>query len=328
MAATYSVKRLSNDRERRNKGTREPRAVDYGYDDSVALSNLGWQSKLVLLLVLPWTAVSVAIEARLWFRSDPPVAMWALGLSALLGALALALRTATPAAALTGAAISASLMLSVFEAPFHPWRTALTPVLFVLVSTSLATRFGRRRKERLGTAETRHGRGAAQVAANLGIAALVMDPSVQSALVDAHWFAGRTFASMFALGLAPLAEAAADTVSSEIGEVLGGTPRMITTLRRVEPGTDGGITCAGSAAGMLAAALVAGAGSLALRGGMSMFLVSWAGGVFGLFFDSLLGATVERAGWINNDAVNFLSTGSAVGCAMALLTVVPHPGVG
>jgi uncharacterized membrane protein len=28
----------------------------------------------------------------------------------------------------------------------------------------------------------------------------------------------------------------------------------------------------------------------------------------GLFFDSLLGATVERRGWIGNDLVNFVST--------------------
>ncbi len=34
-----------------------------------------------------------------------------------------------------------------------------------------------------------------------------------------------------------------------------------------------------------------------------MFLVSLAGGVFGLLFDSLLGATLERARWLNNDAV-------------------------
>ncbi len=149
-------------------------------------SNLAWQSKLVLLLVLPWTAVSVTIQARLWFSSQPAVAMWALGLSGLLGVLAWTLRTATPAAALTGAIISASLMFSMFDTPFSPLRTGLVPVLSVLVLTSLATRFGRRHKERLGTAEKRHGRGAAQVAANLGMAALVMDPSVQSALIDAR----------------------------------------------------------------------------------------------------------------------------------------------
>ena len=293
---------------------------------SVAPTNLKWQSKLVLLLVLPWTAVSVMMEARAWWAQDAAVAAWCLGLSALLGLLAWSLRTATPAAAATGATISASLMFSMFDAPFRPWRTGLVPLVAVLVVTSLATRFGRRRKEQLGSAEKRQGRGAAQVAANLGLAALIMDPSVQSALIDSRWLAGRTFASVFALGLAALAEAAADTVSSEVGQVLGGAPRMITTLRRVEPGTDGGVTLAGTAAGVIAGGLVALAGTLALRGEWSTFAVSWAGGVFGLFFDSLLGATMERAGWFNNDAVNFLSTGSAVGCALGLLAVLPGVG--
>src|SRR3954469_9440525 len=104
-----------------------------GEDLGVASPNLDWQSKLVLLLVLPWTAVRVATEVRLWFQSAPAVAMWALGLSALLGVLAWALRTGTPAAALTGATICASLMFSMFDAPFRPWRTGLTPVLSVLV---------------------------------------------------------------------------------------------------------------------------------------------------------------------------------------------------
>ena len=291
-------------------------------------SNLAWQSKLVLLLVVPWTAVSVVIEARWWVAQQPAVAEWTLGLSAALGLLAFSLRTATPAAAVTGATISASLMFSMFEAPFRPWRTGLIPVLTVLVLTSLATRFGRRTKERLGTAETRRGRGAAQVAANLGMAALIMDPFVQSALVDTHWLVGRTFASVFALGLAALAEAAADTVSSEIGQVLGGTPLMITTFRRVEPGIDGGITLAGSASGMIAAGLVAFAGFFALPLEPSILFVSWAGGVFGFLFDSLLGATMERAGWLNNDGVNFVSTASAVAFVLALLAIIPHPGVG
>ena len=294
----------------------------------MAPSKLAWQSKVVLLLVLPYTAISVAVEARAWFTQQSAVALWAIGLSAGLGMLAWCLRSATPAAALTGAIINLSLMFSMFDVPFRPWRTGLIPVLVVLVLTSMATRFGRRRKERLGTAEKRHGRGAAQVAANLGMAALIMDPSVQSALIDTRGLAGRTFTSIFALGLAALAEAAADTVSSEIGQVLGGTPRMITNFRRVEPGTDGGITTAGTVAGIIAAGLVAFTGCFVLRLDASTLFVSWAGGVFGLLFDSLLGATLERAGWLNNDAVNFLSTGSAVGCALAILTAIPHSWAG
>ena len=102
---------------------------------------------------------------------------------------------------------------------------------------------------------------------------------------------------------------------------------MITTLRRVDPGTDGGITFAGTLAGVTAAGIVSAAGCVALRGDMSLFAISWAGGVFGLFFDSLLGATLERAGWLNNDSVNFLSTGSAAGFALAIVAVFYAPGL-
>jgi uncharacterized protein (TIGR00297 family) len=116
-----------------------------------------------------------------------------------------------------------------------------------------------------------------------------------------------------------LAEAAADTVSSEIGQVLGGRPRMITTLRAVDPGTDGAISLAGTLAGILAACAVAGIGTLALHGDARFFWISTAGAAFGLLFDSLLGATLERRGWLNNDAVNFLSTASAAGFALGLL---------
>jgi uncharacterized membrane protein len=44
--------------------------------------------------------------------------------------------------------------------------------------------------------------------------------------------------------------------------------------------------------------------------GLTMWegLAALTGGVVGLLFDSLLGATVERRGWIGNDWVNFLST--------------------
>ena len=280
----------------------------------------------MLLLVLPYTAVGVAVHALTWGTQAPAVVLWALGLSGLLGLAAWKLRTATPAAAATGAIITASLMFSTFVFPYRPWNTALIPVLAVLVLTSFSTRFGRRRKERLGTAEKRHGRGAPQVAANLGIAAVLLEPSIQSRLIDSHVFSPPASAPLliFVLGLAALAEAASDTVSSEIGQVLGGQPRMITTLRRVDPGTDGGITLAGTLAGVIAAGVVSAAGCLALRGDPSLFAISWAGGIFGLFFDSLLGATLESAGWLNNDGVNFLSTASAAGFALAILAVLPH----
>jgi uncharacterized protein (TIGR00297 family) len=297
----------------------------------VAHIKLIWQSKLVLLLVLPFAGASVVLQAHWWAVNVTPVAIWTLGLSLLLGLVVLKLSSATPGGAFAGAAITASLMFSTAtltpsEAfPYAPWHTALIPVLAVFVLTTIATQLGREEKVRLGTAERRQGRSAAQVAANLGVAALACDGVAQSWLAGNSWFSHGAPALLLAVGLAALAEAAADTVSSEIGQVLGGRPRMITTLRRVEAGTDGAVSLVGTLAGMTAAAIVAAVGAWALGGGSAMFWISYAGGVFGLFFDSLLGATLERHGWLNNDAVNFLSTASAAAFALGVLAVLPHP---
>jgi uncharacterized protein (TIGR00297 family) len=296
----------------------------------VAQLKLVWQSKLVLLVVLPFAAAGVVLQTHWWAVNSAPVAIWTVGLSLLLGLVVLKLRAATPAGAATGAAIAASLMFSTVAFPYQPWNTALVPVLAVSLLAWIATRFKRGKKERLGTAEKRQGRSASQVAANLGVAALVSDELVQSWLTDSHWFTRVTFAPMplFAVGLAALAEAAADTVSSEIGQVLGGRPRMITTLRTVAPGTDGAISLAGTLAGLVAAGIVSAIGTLALRGDLAMFWISCAGAVFGLLFDSLLGATLERRGWLNNDAVNFLSSAGAAAFALALSALLPRPGTG
>lgn|ERR1035437_5339051 len=291
---------------------------------------LVWQSKLVLLVVLPFAAASVVLQTHWWAVNSAPVAIWTVGLSLLLGLMVFQMRAATPGAAFAGAVITASLMFSTAAFPYQPWQTALIPVLAVFVLSFIATRLGWEQKERLGTAERRQGRTASQVVANLGVAALVSDELVQSWLADTGWFsrAGLAPLPLLTVGLAALAEAAADTVSSEVGQVLGGRPRMMTTLCQVEPGTDGAISLAGTLAGAAAAGIVAAAGCLALRGGTTMLAVSWAAGVFGLFFDSLLGATLERRGWLNNDAVNFLSTASAAAFALGLMAAWPHLGLG
>lgn len=281
-------------------------------------SELGWQSKLVLLVVLPVVGTDVVLETSFWAGQDRAVALWTLGLSALLGLVTWKLRAATAQAAATGAAITANLMFSTVTFPYDPWHTAMVPVLAVSLLAFAATRIGRAQKERLGTAEARKGRSAAQVAANLGVAALVASDAVQIWMLERHGL-GHAAMPLFGAGLAALAEAAADTVSSETGQIFGGFPRMITTLRTVDPGTDGAVSAAGTLAGIVAATVVAGLGTLALRGDAKLLLVAAGGGVFGLFFDSLLGATLESRGWLNNDAVNFLSTASAAGFAVVVM---------
>ena len=159
------------------------------------------------------------------------------------------------------------------------------------------------RAYRLVARDDGRGRSASQVMANLGVAALII--VVPSRL------------SVF-LALAALAEAAADTCSSELGMAYPGKTVLITTWKPVLPGTDGGITYAGSAAAVLAAAAVAGsARALGLVSTHFAVAIMFAG-FFGSLFDSLFGALLERRGWLNNDAVNLLGTATAVGLAWVL----------
>ena len=216
----------------------------------MARPKLQWQSKTVLLLVFPFVGADVVLETRWWATQMPTVAIWTLSLSILLGLVAFKVRSATLGAALAGAAITASLMYGTVSFPYVPWRTGLVPVLVLLVMTSLATRAGRKRKEGLGTAESKRGRAASQVAANLGVAALVSNSFAESWMIESGWVHARVAPTLvFVLGLAALAEAAADTISSELGQVLSGHPRMITTFRKAEPGTDGAISLGGTVAG-------------------------------------------------------------------------------
>lgn len=274
-------------------------------------SPLAWQSKGVLLAVLPLTAAAVILEGHWWATEIPEVAWTAGGISAIFGLIVWRLRAGTPGAAATGALITCSLMLSTARFPYHSsWaHGALLPLLAVFLLTFAATRAGRTKKEALGLSEDQRGRNAAQVAANLGAAALVGITFTTFFLLG-RLSSGTSFAMMFAS--VALAEAAADTVSSEVGQAFGGQPRMLTTLRSVPAGTDGAITLAGTAAGILAACVIAVVAAAVERG--SWFMIPWivSGAVFGLLIDSLLGATLERKGWLNNDAVNFLSTLSSV----------------
>lgn len=282
---------------------------------------LHWQSKTILLLVVPWTAGYVLLQTHWWLQQVPSVAYTTLGISAIFGLIVWWLRAGTPGAAAAGAAITASLMYSTVQYPYQTsWlHGGLLPLLAVFLLTYAATKIGRAKKERLGTAEPKRGRNAAQVAANLGIAALVAIPRIMAHPGTREGDTQGEWSQLFAM--AALAEAAADTVSSEIGQVFGGQPRMFTTLRRVEPGTDGGVTLLGTAAGVLAAALVAAIAAWTMQAGWLEFGFVTVGGAFGLLFDSLLGATLERKGWLNNDAVNFLSTLSAVLAPLAVIAL-------
>lgn len=147
---------------------------------------------------------------------------------------------------------------------------------------------------------------------------------------------------------ASLASAQADTWATEIGTRWGGTPRLITTWRRVPPGSSGAVSALGTMAGIVGALAMA---ALFLSWSRHFLLAAavLAGGVAGMSFDSLLGATVQSRyfcdscgaecenqvhgcgaparltrgpSWIDNNAVNFLATGAGAVLALAVSQLV------
>jgi uncharacterized protein (TIGR00297 family) len=167
----------------------------------------------------------------------------------------------------------------------------------VFAITWLTTRVGYSRKRALGLAENKRGRNAAQVMANVGAAAVFAVLALR-------------FRPLFGMAsVACLAEATADTASSEIGEALSKRAWLVTTFREVPPGEDGGVSLPGTLAGIAAAAAIAfAARALHLTQSFAIPLIA---AFLGTLFDSWLGATVERMGLIGNNTVNAICTTAA-----------------
>jgi uncharacterized protein (TIGR00297 family) len=212
----------------------------------------------------------------------------------------------TDGGAMAGVVAAFVLMLAGGFAGFIPLLT-----LFLL--TVISTRWGYERKQRLGVAERRRGRSASQVTANLAAATACALPVI--------WFP--ELSQLMLVGaMAALAEAAADTVSSEVGQATARGAYMITDFRDVPIGTNGAISVEGTISGCVAASIVSWVGA-------TSGLVDWRwtpviafAGIGGMFLDSVLGATWENAGKIGNDTVNFVSTIFAADVALIVALIV------
>ena len=114
-----------------------------------------------------------------------------------------------------------------------------------------------------------------------------------------------------------IATATADTMASEIG--VATTPRLITNLKKVPPGTDGGISVLGTFAGIMGAGLIGLAAYILgvypdLVKTMEIAIIA---GTVGCFVDSILGAVLESK-YLTNEHVNLLATmaGALIGNIM------------
>jgi uncharacterized protein (TIGR00297 family) len=121
---------------------------------------------------------------------------------------------------------------------------------------------------------------------------------------------------------AALVASGSDTVASEIGKAWGQRTYLLPTLRAVKPGTSGGISLEGTAAGIGGAALLA---TLAVVIGIVPAVALMpiiVGATIGSLAESVLGATLEGPGILNNDMLNFINTVVAAYAAILLYRAV------
>ena len=206
-------------------------------------------------------------------------------------------------AALTAGGAAGAVLVGTAIFGFGGLAWGLLLIAFFVLST-LLSHYREAQKERLAAEKFEKGavRDLGQVLANGGAGALIAaaayllypEPVMLAAFVGA------------------MATVNADTWATEIGVLSRETPRLITSLQPVEPGSSGGVTGLGTlatAAGGLAigvAALIflaldAPLGAVSLNalahpGGDALgwlLPIALVGGLAGSLFDSLLGATVQ-----------------------------------
>jgi uncharacterized protein (TIGR00297 family) len=270
--------------------------VPIGLDDNISVP-LACGGFMYCALLIEWSAV----ESNLPYLGVR--VLLAVGINAVFALMALAIRSVNRSGALMGFLMGAIIYMG------YGYKSFLVLLGFFVLG-SVATRLGYARKAARGVAEGRRGARSWREATANTLAAAFFSILV----ISTHYEA----AFLVAL-IAALAEAAGDTISSEIGQWLSGRAYMITTFKPVPAGLDGGISLAGTLAGMGASAAIIAVGySLGLcRPGTAVVAFVAAGA--GNLFDSYLGATIERRGLVNNGIVNFAGTSFAGGLALGLL---------
>ena len=262
--------------------------IPVSFDDNVSVAG---SAALAMWIV---SLVSEDLLATALVKSADALPM-ALALNALVAAVGYFARTVSVSGALAGTAIGTTIFVA---AGWQGWVLLLA----TFGAAAVTSRMGWLRKASLGIEESRGGRrGATNAVANTGAAAVAAVLSFVSY--------GREWALVgFA---AALAAGGSDTVASEIGKAFGRRPFLVTTRKRVPPGTPGAMSAAGTIAGLASAAAL---GSLAA----ALDLIGWSavvpvvvGATAGALLESVLGATLEPQGVVNNDVLNFINTAVA-----------------
>ena len=174
-------------------------------------------------------------------------------------------------------------------------------VVFYLLMGSLVTKIGYKFKKEKGIAEQRGGRrGPENVwgSAATGLFFAIMTKLNLANIV----FLKIGFAASFAAKLA-------DTFGSEIGKRFGGETYLITSLKKVEAGTEGGISIEGTLASIFGAIFMAFIMlRLSIISSNYHFIIVAFSGFLATLSESIIGAKYQNKYKLSNEMVNAIQT--------------------
>jgi len=201
------------------------------------------------------------------------------------------------------------------------WKGWTLCVLYLFLG-SIVTKIKLAEKEKMGIAEGRGGRrGPENVWGSAATGLMCAVASVPATTLGIS-------SSIYKLAyVASIATKLADTFASEIGKAFGKTTFLITTLERVEPGTEGAVSLEGTLAAVLGGTLLSLYGyAVGLLDSVPAVIISIVASFLATNAESVIGATLQgKKGfkWMTNEVVNFFNTliGAfiAISCGMILL---------
>lgn len=107
--------------------------------------------------------------------------------------------------------------------------------------------------------------------------------------------------------IASFATACSDTFSSEFGNIYGKKYYNIISFKQENRGVDGAVSFGGLLFGLIGSSLIA-ISTLLFQFDLTAVILIFICGLLGNLFDSILGASFQKDGYLNNHQVNFWAT--------------------
>ncbi len=189
---------------------------------------------------------------------------------------------------LDGSGAVSTFLLGAIVFGIGKWEYSL-PILLFFVLSSLLSKLGKEWKQKFAATFQKGGRrDFGQVAANGGVAGLIV--LLWNYIPWGGWYF---------LFVGSIAAVTADTWATEIGVFSRQSPRHVLNFRQVPPGTSGGITLLGLGAALLGSLVIVFVGGLATNNyalvnhGFLLASLITVAGFLGSIVDSIIGATIQ-----------------------------------